>query len=542
MKRFKFILPVVFLFISTGLLAQNDPLEYLRKKCPQLTEKYRTELENCHAHYIMAVDVSLSMCRYQTEVLPAVKAFIKALPDGDKVTLIPFATEADDNRLGYDVEVNRQTRSSLLQVMDQLYPNVARMNAAERRPFMDTDIFKAQQSVARSIQQNAQYDVNIIIFITDMMHCPSNNIDRQFTKDEMQQMESLLKSSISSKHECRLFALELPKSGKPEGYVLDSLKKLYKDNWNVDLVQVLVPQNSEALIGQWFDKQKDLIMFTKLQAIIIKENNANPIVAQTHVDIDGNVTGTIKWTAGKLYPKITIDSTYVAENSDFVFKCNKEFVKYSAVGEMDEEDMKLGKIKNKHLFFHHLADTLYFDVSLPVPYQDEIDKLLEGRPGPVAASTEYKDRLVWTFFLPLWLSAALLFILIIYLIAVIRTAMRNAAMTFRGKVDVKTIDDDEVFSGKSISGVRRFTIGAGGSNGLAAPTSWGILVKKITPSPLSLKTAQFEWSKSVGYVSTKVGKQQKVKGILSEKNTVAKIDAGPAKGNITHKITIRYFK
>jgi len=542
MKRLRFILSLVLFLFPAGLLAQNDQMEYLRKQCPQLTEKYRTELENCHAHYIMAVDVSLSMCKYQTEVLPAIRAFISALPDGDKITLIPFATESDDNRLGYDVEVNRQTRSSLLQVINQLYPNVAGMNPAEKKPFMDTDIFKAQQAVARSIQQNAQYDVNIIIFITDMMHCPSNNIDRQFNKEEMQQMESLLKSSVSSRHECRLFALELPKSGKPEGYVLDSMKELYKKNWEVNLVQVLVPQNSEALIGQWFDKQKDLIMFTKLQAIIIKENNANPIVANTNIDIDGNVTGTIKWTASKLYPKITIDSTYVGENSNFVFKCNKEFVKYSAVGGMDEEDMKLGKIKNKSPFFHQLKDTLYFDVSLPVPYQDEIDKLLEGRPGPVAASTEYKDRLVWTFFLPLWLSAVLLFILIVYILAVIKTAMKNAAMSFKGKIDVKTIDDDEIFSGKSIVGAKRFTIGAGGSNGLAAPTPWGIVVKKVSPSPLSLKTAHFEWCKSVGYVSTKIGKTQKVKGNLSERNTVAKIDAGPAKGNITHKVTIRYFK
>ena len=209
---------------------------------------------------------------------------------------------------------------------------------------------------------------------------------------------------------------------------------------------------------------------------------------------------------------------------------------------MNEEDMKLGKIKNKGLFFHHLADTLYFDVSLPVPYQDEIDKLLEGRPGPVAASTEYKDRTVWTFFLPLWLSAVLLVILLIYLFMVVKTATRNAAMTFRGKIDVKTVDDEEVFTGKSVSGVRRFTIGAGGSNGLAIPTLWGVAVKKVSPSPFSLKTAHFEWSKSVGYVSAKVGRQQKVTGNLSEKNTVAKIDAGPAKGNITHKITIKYFK
>ena len=538
MKRTGLFLSAVLLLIAIGAHAQGDPLAYLRKQCPQLTEKYRTELENCHAHYIMAVDVSLSMCKYEGNVLPAIKAFVKALPDGDRVTLIPFAHDADDNRLGFDVEVNRQTRESLLAVMDKLYPQGQQKKDAQ---YFDTDIFSAQQAVVRSIQQNAQYEVNIVIFITDMMHCPAKNIDRQFNNDEISQMESLLKSSKSGMHECRLFALELPQSGNPVGYVLPKLKEIYAKNWGVNLEQVLVPNNSEALIGQWFDKQKDRIMFTKLQAIIIKENNANPIVAETNVDIDGNVTGKIKWVASKLYPKITIDSTYLAENSSFVFKCNKDFVNYSAVGEIDEDDMKLGKIKNKNLFFHQLADTLYFRVSLPVPYQDEIDKLLEGRPGPVANATEYKNRLVWTFFLPLWLTATILAILLIYLFLVMKTAASNAKIRFNGKVDVKTIDDEDIYSGKRVNDAKSLVVGQGGTNGLTVSGPWSVKVKKVTPAPFTLKKAHFEWSKGSGYIASMKGRTPILSGRLNDNSTIVKIDAGPARGNITHKIKIQYF-
>ena len=537
MKRV-FLSVIIALSLGAGLaFAQSSSLNYLRQQCPQLTEMYQTELENCHAHYIMAVDVSLSMCKYEQDVLPALRSFVGALPVGDKVTLIPFAKNAYDNRMGFDVEITNETKTSLLDVLNTLYP---KGQEKQNKEYYDTDIFAAQQAVSRSVQQNAQYDVNIVIFITDMMHCPLNNIDRQFNQDEESEMAKLLKASKSDK-ECRVFALELPRSGQPSGYVLPKLKELYMNGWGVNLEEVQVPQNSEALIGQWFEKQKDRIMFTKLQAIIISENKANPIEAKTEVDIDGNVTGTLKWKAGKLYPKITLDSTYIADNSSFRLKSNKDYVEYSAVGEIDEENMDLGKIKNRSLFFHKLADTLHFDVSLPVPYQNEIDKLLEGRPGPLANATEYKERLIWTFFLPLWLTAAVLALLLLYLLMVIRAAMRNAKTLFTGEVSVNTIDDETVISRRRLSNVKQFTIGTGGDNGLNVSSGgWSIIVRRKKPSPFAVfKKTSFEWSKGAGYVSTK-GKAN-TRGSLNDNNTLVKLDGGSAKGNISHKITIKYF-
>lgn len=536
MKRFFISAILMFIMGAAVSFAQNSSLNYLRQQCPQLTELYQTELENCHAHYVMAVDVSLSMCRYEPDVLPALKSFVGALPIGDKVTLIPFAKNAYDNKMGFDVEITNETKSSLLDVLNSLYPKGAEK---QNKEYYDTDIYAAQQAVARSVQQNAQYDVNIIIFITDMMHCPSDNVDRQFNDTEVGEMTRLLKASNSDK-ESRVFALELPRSGNPVGYVLPKMKELYKSGWGTDLEEVQVPQNSEALIGQWFEKQKDRIMFTKLQAIIISENKANPIVARTEVDIDGNVKGTLKWKAGKLYPKITLDSTYIAGNSSFLFKGNKDYVGYSAVGEIDEENMDLGRIKNRSMFFHKLADTLHFDVSLPVPYQNEIDKLLEGRPGPVANATEYKERLVWTFFLPLWLSGTLLALLILYILMVFRAAVRNGKTTFSGEVIVNTIDGDPVCK-RRLTNVKQFTVGTGGDNGLGVSSAgWSIIVRRKVPSPFAVfSTTSFQWSKGAGFVSTK-GKTN-TRGTLDKNNTLVKLDGGPTKGNISHKVTIKYF-
>lgn len=530
------VLIVLALFLSVASFGQNDPLSYLRKQCPQLTELYKTELENCHAHYIMAVDVSLSMAKYEEDVLPALRSFIGALPDGDRITLIPFAHNANDNRMGFDVEITGEARNSLLQILGSLYPHGA---DKKDKQYFDTDIFEAQQAVARSVQQNAQYEVNIIIFITDMMHCPANNIDRQFNEEEIKQMETLL-NSAKGKAENRLFTLALPKSGNPVGYVYPTLSKLYEDNWGEKLISVDVPQNSEALIRQWFDKQKDRIMFTKLQAIIIPENRANPMYAKTNIDIEGNVTAEVKWAAGKLYPKMTIDSTYF-DNDNFVFKCNKEYVHFSSVGELNEPELELGKIKSRKLFFNKLADTLHFDVSLPVPYQDEIDKLLEGRPTPNASVTEYTNRWIWTFFLPLWLTAAIVALLIIYIILVMANAAKNAKVTFDGQVSVSTIDGDDILTNRRISSQKQFSIGAAGDNGMRIPAGWTVSIRRRVPSPFAIfKKTEFVWTKASGYVSTP-GKYPKTSGSINNNSTIVKIDCGPAKGDITHKVTIKYF-
>ena len=91
----------------------TSSLAYLKKTFPKLTNLYSSELSNCHTHYIFAVDVSLSMAKYESTVLPALKAFVAALPNGDRMTVIPFAKEAYDNKLGFDVKITNETRATM---------------------------------------------------------------------------------------------------------------------------------------------------------------------------------------------------------------------------------------------------------------------------------------------------------------------------------------------------------------------------------------------------------------------------------------------
>jgi len=368
----------------------GDSWAYLNQQCPQLTQLYREELKNCHSHYIFAVDVSLSMCRFEQIVRPALEAFVKNLPMGDRVTIIPFAHDAFLNKMGYDVTINAQTKHNMVQLLSTLYPQ-----GADRRDrqYFDTDIYKAQQAVVKSVQMNQQYDVNIIVFVSDLLHCPANNIDRSFTETEMNDMRTLMTSAMPSNAENLVLTLELPQSGSHTGYIFPQLQKLYA-NWGVKVDQQRVPDNSEALIRWWFDSLSCHLMFTKLQSIIVRETKANPIVLGTKIYGDGRVKAHIEWKATKLYPKITLDSTYIL-NSDFYFKANPDYINYSEAGEMCA-DIDLGQIKYKDFGFHQMADTLHFDIKLPVDYQNEIDKVLEGRPGALPNLSVFVERTIFT--------------------------------------------------------------------------------------------------------------------------------------------------
>ena len=531
MKR-HFLIGFLALVFATGMMAQDNSMAYLREQCPQLTDLYREELKNCHAHYIFAVDVSLSMCRFEETVRPALEAFVKALPMNDRVTIIPFARDAISNKMGYDVTIDAQKKTTMVQMLATLYPQ-----GADRRDrqYFDTDIYKAQQAVAKSIQMNAQYDVNIIVFISDLLHCPTNNVDRQFNESEMSDMRTLMKSAKHPNAENLVFTLELPQSGSPAGYVFPQLQELYTA-WDVKVEQQRVPNNSEGAIRDWFNDQKNKIMFKKLQTIIIRENKANPIVVRTETNIDGKVKAHIEWKATKLYPKITLDSTYIVD-SDFRFKANKDYINYSEAGEMCA-DIELGQIKHKEYGFHQMADTLHFDVKLPVDYQNEIDKLLEGRPGALANSSVFVERPIFTFFLPFWLTVTIIVLIILYILGVIKAIGRNAALRFQGNVLVydrtgEQVGDMRKLTKQSSGAVLVFGAGAKMQQTKVDDAEWSFEVRKKNGNPLLVfQKPKFVWKSVKGYCQV----NRRTSGDLI---TQARIQCGPTRTEQTHSVVIK---
>ena len=85
----------LFLVLALALVAmlpvksQTAAHDAVARDYPNLFEMYGVNsLEKQKAHYIFAIDVSSFMKTNLEVIKPMIKEFIKALPDGDQVTLI----------------------------------------------------------------------------------------------------------------------------------------------------------------------------------------------------------------------------------------------------------------------------------------------------------------------------------------------------------------------------------------------------------------------------------------------------------------------
>ena len=123
MKRLKQVIClIVLLMCACGTSFAQSPLQYLEQSFTQLTEIYRNDIDKCHAHYVFAIDVSGSMDKYEGTMVPLLKNFINALPNGDKVTIIPFGTEVN-NPMGFSGIISEEMKKTLCSNMEQLYRN-----------------------------------------------------------------------------------------------------------------------------------------------------------------------------------------------------------------------------------------------------------------------------------------------------------------------------------------------------------------------------------------------------------------------------------
>lgn len=129
-------------------LAQNSSMEYLEKQFPKLTSLFREELENTATHYIIAVDVSGSMVKYNNLVTPMLQAFAMALPDGEQVSVIPFGTDAKENTPGLCNKMESDAQRQILcNALSSLYINDSYTPEFKR----NTDIHKAVSAINKAI-------------------------------------------------------------------------------------------------------------------------------------------------------------------------------------------------------------------------------------------------------------------------------------------------------------------------------------------------------------------------------------------------------
>lgn len=507
-------------------------MQYLDKNFPKLTDLYRDELLKYPAHYVFAIDVSGTMNQYQQIVVSSLAPFFQALPDGDRVDVIPFGTDALPNMVSYSGEINPAVRDALTQNLPRLYNDPSYPDGFKGF----TNIESVVKAIAKVIQTNREYKVNVIIILTDFRNDVKGDIpsEHKLTEAQLAEMNNLIAAATKDTY-TRSVALELPVNNAAPGYCLQQLKSSVfpTDGTGMEIVPMT---NPGSMISQWFEQLKRDIMVTKLRAIIEMENKSAPIELKTKVDIDGNVKANVHWTPSKLYPAMHIDSTYV-DAPGFRFINNKKNFKDTTDPELK---LKLGKIKHNSLGMHHFNDSIHLGLSLPTPYDSELEALGVHKPMPDTSTKA--DKWIWTFPLPFWLCCLILLLAIAYICWVLAAISRNAK--YKVDADVLYFDsegDNLEDKGRTrVRGVNGFKVGRGGTNRCSLPDAdWQIEVNRVKSNPFMPWTKpHIEWHSSYGrvYLNRKAdtcGRLDKIK------NTKARrLHCLDTNGELTHMVTI----
>jgi len=491
--------------LSTAFAQNNknvsgvNPLAYLENTFPKLTSLYREELSKYPAHYIFAVDVSGTMNQFAPAVVSSLQPFFQALPDRDRVDVIPFGTDALPGMVSYAGIIDPSVRQALCGNIGRLYNDPSYADGFKSY----TDVQKAVEAIAKVIQNNREYKVNVIVILTDFRNdVPGPKpTEHKFDANQLDHMNQSIAAATNDVY-TRCVALELPVDHSKPGYCLQQLKSevFPQDGSGLEIVPLT---NPGQMIGQWFEQLKREIMVTKLRAIITDENKVNPARLIVDTDIDGNVNAEIHWSPSKLYPSMRIDSTYVGQEG-FVFENNKkayENTRDSVIG-VDPE-LLLGKIVNESYGFHNFNDSIHLGIDLPTEYDNELASL--GVKKPIPATTRGLDKWIFTFFLPFWLTALIIALIILYLIGVFKAVGRNNKYKLSGKVTVSS--DGEPLDGfpTRITPCESVSIGCLGTGKLKIQdVNWNVQVVKVNGCIWKsfFSKPHFEWRGTKGFVQS----------------------------------------
>ena len=529
----KNILKLFVFFIMIGSVCQakaqsESPMKYLEDNFPKLTEKFSDELNKYAAHYIFAVDVSGSMAQYEGMVARALKPFFQALPDNDRVDVIPFGTYAQMNLMGYGGVINQNVKKTLCSNVETMYTHRYGSQQQDHEFKSNTDIQQAVEAVAKSIENNKGYEVNVVIILTDFRNDKKSVPEARLSDDELKNMRSRIEAVTGDVY-TRFIALELPVRQNAPGYCLDQLSGSVFSFGNNKLETAQIG-NDQSAIEDWFEQLKRDIMTTKLKAIVHKANKETPVSFTVQTDIDGNVTAEINWTPNKLYEVIQIDSTYV-DAEGFYFEnntANYTKMRDSAI------TLELGQIKHEKYGFHNFDGNIHLGLSLPTEFDDELKALEAEKPLPT--TTVHESRLVFTFFLTFKTTVIIIAIIILYILGVIMAIKRNAKLRFKGNI---TFYDN---AGNQIGEMVRMPeqpssatiiFGKGGTGRCKVDNAeWQFVIQKKNGNPFLLfAKPRFVWRSTIKHVAQGKKKSGEVNGSLL-------VACGSSGNDLTHKVRI----
>lgn len=180
-KNFNYLLSLLLLFISGGLLAQT-PEESVKLVYPKLYDKYSKELlatPSCH-YFLIDASGSIKEKGLDTSVINALKGYLNGLPDNDFLTIIIFGETLKTKAIGIpNARINGSTRADILNMISNIQFN---------QQWSDTYSGLAKLTDAMEQAGHEEHQKNVFI-LTDFLYNSQTN-GKNLNKENWGQLRS----------------------------------------------------------------------------------------------------------------------------------------------------------------------------------------------------------------------------------------------------------------------------------------------------------------------------------------------------------------
>jgi len=435
---------IFFIFVLTSLQSQTlvSPDSLLKKELPILFELYNEKLENQRAHYIFAIDVSSSMSSYETIVKRNIVDFIKALPDGDEITLVKKASTENTDFISFrNTVVNTNTRNQLEITLKNLSFNE-----------IGSDGYKMTEKIIESISQTGSSNLVYVFLFTDFEYWTNEN---RYNKDAVnwRALQSRL-SQYKNNRSIYATGLRLPFDVNKIAVYENELITIFPQ---INFISV----SDSEMLNRWFANTKANILRDKLKYIVEKEITDTLVKVRISVNIDGVVNIKLDYNDFDFIQSIEILDGIIS-NQDFAF------VKKMPLIINKNSKYKIGSLKYKRImfpFFQTYNDSLVIQTKIHTNVESEmtilgLDYLLYNNHIP---KSQKISSTIFTFYIPFWLAVLLILIFAIYFLLILRAIIKNNKIYISGTFTVRDSNYNEIAKGTIVK-LFNYQIGIGVQN------------------------------------------------------------------------------
>lgn len=414
----KITVAVCAALLTISVSAQNSAKESMKADYPMLMEKYGDLLDEQHAHYIFAVDISSSMLQYESTVKENFLAFVDAIPDGDQVTLIRMASKEHTDFLGgmYKcITLNDQVRNDLRNV---IYSDQFKF-LRNGNPQDGSDGYKMADLVLEAINTIGSNDLTFVYMFTDFEYWT-----KEFKFNPSQEDWTALKEKMPSQRQFSIckYGLELNFNNpnlKKHAIIKRQLDEVFGP---IDYQTV----SSAAVLSQWFNHTIANVMAAKLNSLVKRDWDA---FAQSVMVADLRTKGSEVEAVIRCNPTDLVSGFRVVPvhgDPDFhggeVSVDASERVRASLGHYTVEPETWMPSFKVLG------GSPVKLDIVYVSPYQAEIDRLQElckdAHKSAVLTSDDEKMIplvRVWNSFIPLWVWIVSGILLLAVIVSVLYT-------------------------------------------------------------------------------------------------------------------------